>query len=201
MEWWRTGDVRNAWQELDVDGGLVDEMVNERADAMRWAVAVVLSELTSPIERKLLLAFLSTSGTGGFSVYADREARVGRARCFVGSPSSSPCNILIECQRKVGKYTADFVVTWTEDAEGGRASYSVAVEADGHDFHEKTKAQAAHDKQRDRFFVAEGLTVLRFTGSEIHRSAPDCATEVYRFLYGKVSDELRRRWEAARGKS
>jgi Protein of unknown function (DUF559) len=52
------------------------------------------------------------------------------------------------------------------------------VEADGHDFHERTKAQARHDKSRDRALQAAGWRVMRFTGSEIYADANRCAHEV-----------------------
>lgn len=57
-------------------------------------------------------------------------------------------------------------------------SFALAVEADGHDYHERTKAQAEHDRTRDRAMQAEGWTVMRFTGSEIYRNAEKCAAEV-----------------------
>lgn len=43
------------------------------------------------------------------------------------------------------------------------------IECDGHDFHERTKEQAARDKARDRFFTSQGFHSIRFTGSEIFR--------------------------------
>jgi very-short-patch-repair endonuclease len=72
----------------------------------------------------------------------------------------------------------------------------VAIECDGHDFHEKTKEQARKDKRRDRVFLAEGLPVLRFTGSEIHRDPTAIAKEVGEVLLaelkrgGRVTHEL-----------
>lgn len=53
----------------------------------------------------------------------------------------------------------------------------VAVELDGHDWHERTKEQAASDKRRDRMMVAEGWSVMRFTGSEVYLDAADCFWE------------------------
>lgn len=44
----------------------------------------------------------------------------------------------------------------------------IAAEVDGHEFHERTKAQATRDKQRDRDLTADGWVVVRFTGSEIY---------------------------------
>lgn len=59
---------------------------------------------------------------------------------------------------------------------GGR----IAIELDGHDFHERTKEQARHDKSRDRSLVEDGWVVLRFTGSEVWRDADDCVDQVMR---------------------
>jgi hypothetical protein len=56
----------------------------------------------------------------------------------------------------------------------------VAVELDGHDFHERTKEQAKRDKSRDRALTAKGWTVLRFTGSEVHADALKCWAEVFK---------------------
>lgn len=58
----------------------------------------------------------------------------------------------------------------------------VSVECDGHDFHERTKAQARHDKQRDRKLQQAGWVIARFTGSEIHESAHRCAAEAMAML-------------------
>lgn len=71
--------------------------------------------------------------------------------------------LTIEPQAKLGAYRADFLVSWFASAVTHRA----AVECDGHDYHERTKEQAAHDRARDREMQNDGLIVLRFTGSEI----------------------------------
>lgn len=55
---------------------------------------------------------------------------------------------------------------------------SLVVECDGHDFHEKTKEQAKRDKSRDRDLQAAGITVLRFTGSEIYNDINQCIIDI-----------------------
>lgn len=62
----------------------------------------------------------------------------------------------------------------------------VFVECDGHDFHERTKEQAARDRKKDREIQAAGLNVLRFTGSEIYRDPSSCAIQVLLFLRSKT---------------
>lgn len=52
------------------------------------------------------------------------------------------------------------------------------IECDGHEFHEKSKSQAAKDKARERALTKEGRTVIRFSGSEIYKSPGACAMEV-----------------------
>ncbi|MCO7127777.1 DUF559 domain-containing protein [Sporolactobacillus shoreicorticis] len=62
--------------------------------------------------------------------------------------------------------------------ENDKNATRIAIECDGHDFHEKTKEQAQHDKQRDRYLQMEGFKVMRFTGSEIYNHPSKCATDV-----------------------
>ncbi len=52
------------------------------------------------------------------------------------------------------------------------------VECDGHDFHEKTKEQAALDKGKDRQASIDGYSTFRFTGSEIWKDPIGCALQI-----------------------
>lgn len=54
----------------------------------------------------------------------------------------------------------------------------IVIECDGHDFHEKTKAQARKDRSRDRAIQIRDARILRFTGSEIWESAIQCAEQI-----------------------
>jgi very-short-patch-repair endonuclease len=79
-------------------------------------------------------------------------------------------------QPEIGKYTVDFLVT---------ASFSdtmVVIECDGHDFHEKTKEQAKHDKERDRWLTSQGYKILRYTGSEIYNDFDKIEKELSKLL-------------------
>jgi very-short-patch-repair endonuclease len=57
-----------------------------------------------------------------------------------------------------------------------------AIECDGHEFHEKTKEQVRKDKQRERALLTQGITVIRFSGSEIWNDAAGCAKEAYEIM-------------------
>lgn len=83
-------------------------------------------------------------------------------------------------QFEIGKYRVDFLF-----GRGDRlgAGDCVAVECDGHDFHEKTRDQAARDKARDRYLNLHVKAVLRFTGREIYRDAGACVVEALHVLH------------------
>lgn len=73
------------------------------------------------------------------------------------------------------KYKADFLIIMRNSGKHA----GVVVECDGHDFHEKTKEQAKKDKGRDREMTLSGVSVLRFTGSEIWAEPFQCANQAY----------------------
>lgn len=65
-----------------------------------------------------------------------------------------------------------------------------AIECDGHDWHEKTKEQVARDKRRDRDLLAANITAVRFSGSEIHAAADECADYIATLAHGTVGNIL-----------
>lgn len=66
---------------------------------------------------------------------------------------------------------------------------AIAVELDGHDFHERTKQQASRDKKRDRSLLSKGWSVIRFTGSDVIKSP----TDVFMAWNQAVSAEAKKR--------
>ena len=55
---------------------------------------------------------------------------------------------------------------------------SYAIYCDGHNFHERTKEQAARDRSIDRKLQQMGWHVFRFTGSEIYNSLNKCIATI-----------------------
>lgn len=78
-------------------------------------------------------------------------------------------------QATLGAVRVDFLLF----AKDGRR---LVIECDGHEFHERTKEQAARDRSRDRMLLAHGCPVVRFTGSEIYRDVQGCVYEVVELL-------------------
>lgn len=121
----------------------------------------VMTRCGSPIERRMLAALLekdawSPDGSGWKSARGEH--------LLVQHPAPATGH----------NYVLDFAILGSE--------WKIAVECDGHNYHERTKEQARHDRSRDRALTAAGWTVLRFTGSEIHRDAGSCADEVMRIV-------------------
>jgi len=61
----------------------------------------------------------------------------------------------------------------------GVAIPMVAVELDGHDFHEKTREQVTYRNQRDRDLIAAGWKVIHFSGSEMNRQPDQCVEDAF----------------------
>ena len=87
---------------------------------------------------------------------------------------------VLTTQAPIAGYKADFLL-WIGS---GLDAFGVVVECDGHEFHEKTKEQAARDKRRDREILTAGFPVLRFTGSEVFRDPWSCAKQVQQAMEG-----------------
>ncbi len=63
----------------------------------------------------------------------------------------------------------------------------IHIEADGHEYHEKTKGQAQRDKSRDRILMSqEDTKVLHYTGSEIYRDVNAVVEDITKHVYVKA---------------
>lgn len=118
------------------------------------------------------------------SIELERELRrrdMRRGREYVINPQEE-----VEC-KSGNKYRLDFLVCVSTH----RACAEVGVECDGHDFHEKTKEQAAKDKARDRELLMAGTPMLHFTGSEINKNPGKCAGDVFEYLNEQLAAKER----------
>jgi very-short-patch-repair endonuclease len=135
-----------------------------------WEAARKLCE--SPIEELFLAAAFGAGIDSGCAAQIYGSPYCDDFEAFPGDH--------IWPQANIGNYRLDFLIVHVS-AKGAKTF--VAVECDGHDFHERTKEQAARDKMRDRFLTARGIKVLRFTGSEIYRCPILCWTETVNVLW------------------
>lgn len=88
--------------------------------------------------------------------------------------------LILQPQAQLEGWRVDFLIyAWEFGRVSGKAQWRrLIVECDGHDFHERTKEQAAKDRGRDREFQLRGYSILRFTGSELYANPLACARQV-----------------------
>lgn len=133
---------------------------SEMYTAKSW-LEYIEKNISSPIER---IAFMHL-------IYMSNQ-------CF------SDYEVVVTPQAKIGNYIADFLVYhWDTKTK-------IIVECDGHDFHEKTKKQAEHDKKRDRYLTKCGYIVLRYTGSQICENPMEIFEDVGEILMSKKKESL-----------
>ena len=140
----------------------------------------------SPIETKLAgeiallcrrhpyrnnIKFISHAGLQVIQAVRDAE-RIADARDLE--------KIFVYPQVRIASYRVDFMVINTLRSES-----NFIVECDGHAYH-STKEAIGRDRKRDRILQACGLRVIRFTGSEIHHDADECAKFVLALACGYI---------------
>lgn len=136
----------------------------------------------SPIEKLMLMRLMTVSSGYGWPrpwnriILPDQDVAraVGRLQEF---------EIAIVPQNEIGRYRVDFMLFLAVPTPQNSLRIArFVVECDGHEFHEKTKKQAARDKARDRFLVGRTFQVFRYTGSEIFRNDDDLLIDLERAL-------------------
>ena len=88
-------------------------------------------------------------------------------------------------------YRVDFAFL-AEEVEGfvymRNPSFKLAIECDGHEFHEKTKEQVAYDNEREYELKMQGYDVLRFSGSQIYNNPLRCAAQALGYITQKIGE-------------
>jgi len=95
------------------------------------------------------------------------EKMLGEALC---SLDVGTLGFALHVQFPVPPYRLDFAFVAKD--------HRLVVEVDGHEYHNRTKTQAEHDRCRDRALTLQGWRVVRFAGSEVYAAPVRCAQEV-----------------------
>lgn len=139
----------------------------------------MLSSCESPIETQFLEALFEHSAFDAADfVYDHRMSFFGRRSGF----------LQVASQLQLENWRCDFA--FFERHPNGTVT-RIVVECDGHEYHERTKQQAARDRSRDRSMTALGWKVMRFTGSEIYKDADACADEIANLIECDSIDDWR----------
>jgi very-short-patch-repair endonuclease len=194
---WQLSEIPWEWREAILRSGnpLVEDLlsgaVEECGPPCDWE---------SPIEYAMALGMCMLRKTRyqriGFDLAGlseDQALRIAELRAStdagdrmcpalgLGVPICDPLQLgCVFPQVTIGDYRVDFLVLHLEGIEG---LGGVVIECDGHDYHERTKEQAARDKARDRDLQEQGYKVFRFTGSEIWRDTIGCADQPLRIAH------------------
>lgn len=168
----------------------IDNATKEKLDSFRalhqqtaaYWFDQVLARCDSPIERLFAGALLArfwdhgTTLSSGARKYAKACApELSDGRWFLSYLSAVPvCVLQATVRTSRSEYRVDFAFVSPQS--------KVAVELDGHAFHERTKEQAARDKRRDRDLTQRGWSTLRFAGSEVWANPVRCLAEVEQLL-------------------
>jgi very-short-patch-repair endonuclease len=124
----------------------------------------------SPVERMFMQAMVSDwARDASISTYGECEYVLNPRHLVILRGGD---DLIVVPQHRVGRYTLDFCLQFV-----GARGQRVAVEVDGHHWHERTKEQARADRQRDRSLLAADIITVRFTGSEVWECADRCAAE------------------------
>ena len=168
----------------------VCERAAERAhDSLRYDVEAFFGEALkgaqSPIEEALRSTLLSLciEKFEVVVVVAEPGRKIIWPSCAKAEFDFESCDwpidvACLEMAKHIGKYRPDIFLRWHRGSTCGPPQRkSMVIECDGHYFHERTKEQALHDRERDRFMQSEGHLVFRFPGSAIYKDAFKCADE------------------------
>lgn len=147
----------------------------------------------SPIENAMLVALLLAGGESCEQVFLRLDNR------HYGYLTQGLDSLTIEPQARLGEVRVDFLLRYRSygpwfpgevTVPGGKrmpgVQKNLIVECDGHDFHERTKAQASNDRRRDRFLQQLGYPVYRYTGSDIWKDVFRCAGEAVGFIVDRA---------------
>lgn len=168
-----------------------DLLTAQAADeAARWASMMAVSfecdnrHGDTPIERLLICALYTRLRI---------EEPEWPWEMFMASDDASALNLrgidgfekrmIVQKQYQFDGWRVDFLISvyadWARlDVPRPAGWRRLIVECDGHNFHERTKEQAAKDRNRDRTAQLGGIEVFRFTGSEIWRDPWGCAGQI-----------------------
>lgn len=119
-------------------------------------------------------------------IWSDIDLTMGDGSCYL--------TLVPQVQIDGGRYRLDFAVApaFPDAFEVARRTWAdcvypdIAIELDGHEFHEKTKQQVAYRNARDRFLMSRGWRVFHVSGHEVVRSG----AAVVESIYLQARDEL-----------
>jgi len=147
---------------------IYDPIINCYGYGVQEFLRTIFEKCESPIENLFLSSIIFLAHEHGYKI------NVNNKLAPIKTGDTAP-TLKIECQYKINSYRIDFLIELESE---NKNSAKILVECDGHDFHEKTKEQAAKDHKRDRCLQSLKYKIYRYTGSEVYKNTFACAMEV-----------------------
>lgn len=203
VAWKGPARLSEIWQAAAIDIAVASRITGAEAS---YLFTVGFRESESPIEAMLWIGVMRAFLVGAAAPLTTSGLEFGEGVVHMKDLNGPDWLLSIHARpsREIGGhiYRPDILVvergmTGTgRDDEQIEQVITVAVEADGHDFHERTKEQASRDRGRDRTFQLSGIPILRFTGSEIHRDAFGCGKQVETCVWTQGQMQRDQLWRA-----
>jgi len=114
-------------------------------------------------------------------------------KTFLPYREDAAYDTIIVLQEHIDKYRVDFLIAVYERTVSllevkRKPIITFVIECDGHDYHERTKEQARHDREKDRTMQLLGLRIFRYTGSEIYRD-PQCSRSLITLIESAIHEK------------
>lgn len=154
-------DVGENFKPIQIGDAFVSGMVRENAKDQ------IGNSAESPIELQLGAAIILMFRR------ADKPLRL----CLVLDKDKTPDELLLIPQFNWSFYRSDWAIL------NPTKNSALLIECDGKPFH-STKDQIHHDLKKDAAARDRGFLTMRFTGSEIHKDADNCALKIYDAICG-----------------
>lgn len=166
--------------QLENQPDSVKGYASEAASELLAMITSNVEKTESPVEAMFLIgtnAVLAQSSDsyGHFGAEGDR---------YLSVIPQYPVKVSNKHYRVDFAFTIERVIRDAEADDGYNAETfaKLFVEIDGFDYHDKTKEQATHDKQRERMLLPQCDQLIRFSGSEVYQDPEGCALEALRTL-------------------
>lgn len=160
---------------------LREQLLDHVSSEIGWMIEEKDDVGDSEIEKLLFLSLVFKTHFGACEFRSASVAKTPEDRIlYMESPHTTGLSLIVCPQFQIGDYRVDFLIHAMDMKKSGekRVWRSLVVECDGHQFHERTKEQAAKDRSRDRWLTGKDFDVFRFTGSELWKDPWACAEQI-----------------------
>lgn len=172
-------------------------------DFVQKTVHAFSVELLSDIDYRLKLAAHVAAKRPGLASPLEVAFAMAWAMYSVSADRRGTCGAVfaLDPQHEVLDYRVDFRVVCQSHPSLASQFPKIAIELDGHEFHEKTKEQVAKRNGRDRALMLSGWRVIRFSGSEFYRKPYDCIEDAWTQADFALADLVHAEWAREEGRS